>query len=86
MVDYLDHPVCPSHAQLIPLLPLRQAQRTLVVLLHVHCHVTDALVFPEVPKPEIPIVSARDELEFLRPEERRGDSIGMGSKLLDFLI
>lgn len=73
LVDDFDDSVSPSHAQQVVLPALRQAQRPLVVLPHVHRHVTHALVLPQVPEAQVAIVAAGHQLEALGAEEDGGD-------------
>lgn len=73
LVYDFDYSVSPAHAEQVILLALRQAQRPLIVFPHVHCHVTHALVLPQVPEAQVAVVSARHQLEALRAKEDGGD-------------
>jgi hypothetical protein len=73
LVYDLHYPVSPSHAEQVVLLALRQAQRSLIVFLHVHRHVTHALVLPEVPEAQVAVVTTGNQLKALRAKEDGGD-------------
>lgn len=73
LVDDLDYSIGPAHTQQVVISALRQAQRPLVVFLHVHRHVTHTLVLPQVPEAQIAIVATGDQFEALGAEQDGGD-------------
>lgn len=63
-----------------------QAERPLVILLYVDCHVTHTLVLSQVPHSQIPIVSTAEQLEALPSKLCSSDSVRMSSYLFNPLV
>ena len=51
-----------------------------------HVVVAHALVLPQVPNPQIPVLPAAQQLKALAAEVHPGDTVGVGCDLLDSLV